>query len=177
MAELDDAEQVGTMLEELHELVTPAAWNRIDGVLRRVVALYGKGLANVLEHARAAGADASLEDRLCDDSLVASLLVIHGLHPRGPARRIESALAQVATQLGRDIPSLELIAFEADGTVRLRTQGTFGGGAVSARVAEAAVRRAIEAAVPEVTRIEISGLPPPRDPTLVQLRRSRESAR
>ncbi len=170
-----EADQLEGLLDELRELVTPAAWIRIEQILQRVVALYGRGLAHAIEHGRAVSTAAELDERLCGDELLASLLVIHGLHPQPVAARIERALAKAAAALGDDLPTIELAGIADDGIVRLRVAGAFGGGAMSARVAEAAVRRAIEEAAPELAGIEIDGLPPPHDPSLVQIRRSREA--
>ena len=169
-----EAEQLEGLLEELRELVTPAAWIRIEQVLHRVVALYGRGLAHAIDHGRAAAAGAQFDERVCADELLASLLVIHGLHPLPLADRIMRAIERAADALGRDLPALELAGIEENGIARLRASGSFGGGAMSARVAEATVRRAIEEAAPELAGIEIEGLPVAHDPSLVQIRRTRE---
>jgi hypothetical protein len=165
--------QIERLLGELRELVTPPAWQRIEQVLARVVALYGAGLEHALEHARAAGAaPAALDERLTGDELLASLLVLHGLHPLPAEERILRALAVVRAQL--DLADHELVLAELTdaGVVHLEATVALGGGAMAARVAEGITRRAIEVAAPEVTAIELV-TPPTRDPGLVQIRSRR----
>ena len=168
-----DAARIAQLLEEVRELVTPPAWQRVEDLVRRIVGLYGAGLAHALEHARAAGAPAPAFDaRLADDDLLASLLVLHGLHPLSTEERIGRALVLVRGQLGLGDEELVLVEL-AEGVARLRAGTDLGGGAMSSRVAEGVVRRALESAAPELRGVELAGLPPPRDPSLVQIRTRR----
>jgi hypothetical protein len=167
-----ESAQIERLLEELREMVPPPAWQRIEQVLHRVVALYGAGLGHALAHAHAAGANDAFESRLCDDPLLASLLVLHGLHPQPTDVRVEHTVAALREHFGVSEAELALESIE-DGVVRLRASPRLGGGSMSLRVAESAVRRAIEEAAPELERIELVGLPAAADPTLVQLRTRR----
>ncbi|MDB4959792.1 MAG: hypothetical protein JWO36_7361 [Myxococcales bacterium] len=167
--------QIENLLGELRELVTPPAWQRIDQVLRRVTGLYGAGLSHALDHARDAGADTQrLSELVIEDDLLASLLVLHGLHPLTVEQRIARALAAVETELGLVENELTIASLE-NGVLELHSTVALGGGAMSARVAEGVIRKMIEGAAPEVTSIRITGLPAPRDPSLVQLRTRREA--
>jgi hypothetical protein len=173
------ANEIEHKLEELRAMVPPAAWLRVEDILERVVSLYGHGLDSALGHARAAGACGDFDERVANDELLASLLVLHGLHPLSVGERVTRAIARTHEALGADAGHVELVAVDPDGTVHLRATG-LGGGAMSARLAESALRRAIEDAAPEVPRVDIAGVPPPpapvaREPQLVQLRRSREA--
>lgn len=165
-----EASQIEALLDELRALVPAPAFERVEDVLRRVVRLHGAGLARSLVFARSAGADPARFDELCcADELLASLLLLHDLHPHTPAQRIEAALAGLCRELG--LPAGALVVDALDGAaLTLRASGALGGGAMASRVAEGVVRRVIEAAAPELASIEITGLPVPPDPTLVQLR-------
>lgn len=165
--------RVEQLLAEVRELVPLPAWQRVDEALRGIVALYGAGLARVLAHAHAAGAGPGFGGRLADDELVASLLVVHGLHPSPTGERVERALAAVRAELGVGDDALAIAGLDG-GALRLHA-GALGGGAMAPGLAESIVRRAVETAAPEITSIEIAGLPVPRDPTLVQIRTSRTS--
>jgi hypothetical protein len=170
-----ESARIEGLLAELRALVPLPAWQRIEDVLRTIVRLYGAGLAHALDHARAAGAGGpEFDERLCDDELLASLLVLHGLHPLPATERIERALAALRDQLGIADDALALTAVR-DGVVHLTATGALGGGSMSQGFAEATIRRVLETAAPEVVSIEISGLPARRDPTLVQLRTSRDA--
>src|SRR4051812_17584753 len=91
-----ESAEIEPMLEELRELVDPGAWARVEGVLGRLVRLYGAGLERALAHARAAGAYAPIFDELVgEDAVLATLLVLHGLHPLPTVERIRRAVDSV----------------------------------------------------------------------------------
>ena len=168
-----ESARIEHLLGELRDLVPLPAWQRIEDVLRRIVRLYGAGLGRALAHARATGcAGDAFDSRLCDDELLASLLVLHGLHPISLEERVQRALAALRGELRIGDDALALVRID-EGVVHLAAAATLGGGAMSRGLAEATVRRVLETAAPEIVSIQISGLPEPRDPSLVQLRASR----
>jgi hypothetical protein len=178
---IEDAElqaesaRVERLLAELRHLLPLPAWQRVEDALRAVVRLYGAGLARSLAHARAAGASSpAFDELLCGDELLASLLVLHGLHPLATRERVERALAGVRAALGLADDALVLVRVSA-GVLVLEAGPGIGGGAMSRGLAEATIRRVLETAAPELTSIELTGLPPPRDPGLVRLRSSRHA--
>jgi hypothetical protein len=166
--------EIERLLDDIRALVTPPAWQRVERVLARVVDLYGAGLARALGHARSSGADGSRFDNLlAGDDLLASLLVLHGLHPIPVEQRVQNALGAVRSELGLGDADLELVAIH-HGSIELRAADALGGGAMASRVAEGAIRRVIESVAPEITEIAIRTPGVMRDPTLVQLRARRE---
>ncbi len=168
-----DSAQLEQLLAELRDLVPLPVWQRVEDVLRRVVGLYGAGLSRAIAHARDAGVDApTFGAKLAGDELVASLLVLHGLHPQSTEQRVEGAIRALTAELGIADDALTLVEIR-DGVVHLHARGSLGAGAMSPGLAESVVRRVIETAAPEIRSLEISGLPAPRDPSLVQLRTSR----
>ena len=101
-----------------------------------------------------------------DDEVVASLLVLHGLHPDPLARRVEKALARVRPYLGSHGGDVELVAVdETSGVVRLRMTGTCDGCPSSALTLKLAVESAVRADAPEIVRIEVDGAAPPAGET------------
>ena len=118
--------------------------------------LYGAGLERLLELAHEAGAlgDALL-DALAADDLVASLLLVHGLHPYGVQERVERALDGVRPYLGSHGGDVRLLGVSPDGVVRLQLLGSCDGCASSAVTLELAVEDAVRSAAPEVVRIEV----------------------
>jgi hypothetical protein len=180
MASVFETKELGHLLDEVRELVPPPAWLRVERALKRVITLYGTGLAHLLEHARETGASQEALDRKLDaDELLGSLLVLHGLHPLTTEQRVVRALDAVRTELGLGDDAIVLHEItgaqsSAGPVVRLEAIAGLGGGSMSTRVAAGIVRRAIEAAAPEVSAVEIAGLPKPRAPGLVTLRVRRE---
>lgn len=170
-----ESAEIEVLLDEVRALIPAPAWERVERVLGRVIRMYGAGLGRTLDHARAAGAaPAELTELLAGDDLVASLLLLHGLHPVPVDDRVRRAVANARAELGLAEQAIKIDAIDLPRrTVRLHTDGPLGGGAMAARVAEGAIRRAIEAVAPELA-VEIV-VPPQPDPSLVQIRARREA--
>jgi Fe-S cluster biogenesis protein NfuA/nitrite reductase/ring-hydroxylating ferredoxin subunit len=132
------------------------ARERAEELVRLVADLYGAGLERILDllHANGHLDDAVLE-ALADDDLVASLLIVHGLHPYGIEERVERALESVRPYLGSHGGDVELLAVTGEGTVRLRLLGSCDGCPSSSVTLKLAVEGAIEAAAPEISTIEV----------------------
>src|SRR6201995_4737238 len=72
-----------------------AAHERAQQLVREVVGLYGAGLERIIALSELPGQDNGLLERLAADDLVASLLLVHGLHPHDVHRRVFDALDRV----------------------------------------------------------------------------------
>lgn len=154
-----DWRAVGDRIETLLDASSAGgalARERAEELVRLVADLYGAGLERVLElmHEHDHLDDATL-DALAGDDLVASLLLVHGLHPYGVRQRVEQALDSVRPYLGSHQGDVELIDITDDGVVRLRLLGSCDGCPSSTVTLKLAVEGAIEAAAPEVTAIEV----------------------
>jgi Fe-S cluster biogenesis protein NfuA len=147
-------DRIEQLVEELRATAEPRTCARAEELLRLVTELYGAGLARVIE---LAGATApSLLDAFVADDLVASLLLVHGLHPEPLVERVEAALAKVRPLLsshGGDVELLELD--EVAGAVQLRLLGSCDGCPSSAVTLQSAVERAIMEAAPEIVCIDV----------------------
>ena len=131
------------------------AFEHVQEVVNLVTELYGGGLARILE---LAGEDSALRERLADDDLVASLLVLHDLHPLDLDARVRRALESVRPYLGSHGGDVEILAIDGDeGVVTLQMLGSCDGCASSSVTLELAVQAAIEEAAPEITRIDVDG--------------------
>ncbi|MET0703898.1 MAG: NifU family protein [Mycobacterium sp.] len=132
----------------------PAARQRAEQLVREVVELYGAGLERIL-----ALADSGLIERLATDDLVASLMLVHGLHPHDLHRRVADALDSVRPYLGSHGGDVTLLAIDDD-VVRLKFIGSCKSCPSSAVTLELTVEDAIRAAAPEVTSIEVVAAEP-----------------
>jgi hypothetical protein len=116
--------------------------DRDEELVRLVADLYGAGLERLLELLHEHGA---LPDEVIDavarDELVSGLLLVHGLHPYDAATRVRHVL----TSPGLAGTGTELVEITAEGVCRLRVRHGLPAG----------VEQAIEAAAPEVTRVEV----------------------
>lgn len=139
----------------------PVAHERAEELVRLVVELYGAGLERVMELAYDAGAlSDELLAQLADDDLVASLLLVHGLHPYGVHDRVERALEGVRPYLGSHGGDVRLLGVSDEGVVELELLGSCDGCASSAVTLELAVEDAIRVAAPEVIRIDVKQAAP-----------------
>jgi Fe-S cluster biogenesis protein NfuA len=154
-----DVRSVGERIERLLDASAasgPLVRERAEELLRLVADLYGAGLERVLELAYDAGAlSEELLETLADDELVSGLLLVHGLHPYPVEERVGRALDKVRPYMGTHGGDVELMEVTDEGVVRLRMLGSCDGCASSAVTLDLAVKDAIEAAAPEIVRIEV----------------------
>lgn len=152
-------ERIERLLEEVRSMANPATWQRVDELIRLILQLYGSGLEQVLEIAADAGPSGqALIDRFTRDELIASLLVLHGLHPEDFATRVSNALTRVRPYLGSHGGNVELVEADPDsGVVRLRMEGSCETCPSSTLTVKLAVEGAIREAAPELTAVEVEG--------------------
>src|SRR6516225_2672667 len=109
------------------------------------------------------GSGTDLAERLATDDLVASLLLVHGLHPHDVHRRVSDALDRVRPYLGSHGGNVDLLEVTdgPDGAVlRLAFKGSCKSCPSSAVTLELAVEDAVRAAAPEITSIEVVAAEP-----------------
>jgi Fe-S cluster biogenesis protein NfuA/nitrite reductase/ring-hydroxylating ferredoxin subunit len=126
-----------------------AAQERAQQLVREVVGLYGAGLERIIQLG-----EPGLAERLATDDLVASLLLVHGLHPHDVHRRVSDALDRVRPYLGSHGGDVDLLEVTGD-TVLLAFTGSCKSCPSSAVTLELAVEDAVRAAAPEITSIEV----------------------
>jgi len=132
------------------------ARERAEELVRLVADLYGAGLERLLTIVDDAGhVDDEVLAALAADDVVASLLLVHGLHPYDVTTRVEQALEGVRPYLGSHGGDVELLEVSDEGVVRLRLLGSCDGCPSSSVTLKLAVEGAIEAAAPEITTIEV----------------------
>jgi Fe-S cluster biogenesis protein NfuA/nitrite reductase/ring-hydroxylating ferredoxin subunit len=128
------------------------ARERAEQLVREVTDLYGAGVERMLRMAVAANPE--LAETFAQDDLVASLLLVHGLHPHSVERRISDALDSVRPYLGSHGGDVHLLEVDGD-VVRLRFSGSCKSCPSSAVTLELAVEDAVLAAAPEISSIEV----------------------
>ena len=157
-------DRIEQLLDQLRASASPRAHEMAEELLRLVTDLYGGALARIVALISATHPD--LLDELADDDLVASLMIVHGLHPDDVSARVETALARVRPVLETHGGDVELLDVDpAAGAVRLRLLGSCDGCPSSSVTLQQAVETAIVEAAPEITVIDVE--PPARDPVLV----------
>ncbi|HYE90748.1 MAG TPA: hypothetical protein VEA38_07010 [Terriglobales bacterium] len=150
---------LGPRLEELERLIhemeqgpeSPAR-ERARGIVRAVLDLHAGALARMME--LVGRESSSVRDALAADPLVASVLLLHGLHPVGLEARVRAAIDELAPVLRGQGGHVTVIAV-ADGAVRLRLERDHARPVVPIAGLRATVERAVLAAAPDATAVDV----------------------
>jgi len=162
-------ERVEALIAALSSSADPAAAGAAEELVGLLVGLYGDGLARVVAVLGSHGeAGAQLLDALTRDPLVASLLVLHDLHPLSTDERIQRALDEVRPYLGSHAGGVQYLG-GPDGVARLRLEGSCHGCPSSTVTVRLAIETAVRDAAPEVTGVVVDGMTEPSEPALLQI--------
>ncbi|HZZ29810.1 MAG TPA: NifU family protein [Pirellulales bacterium] len=151
-----DFARLESLIREIDEFGDPATNSRLQEIIQALLDYHGAAVARLIETVRQAkGPD--VVQKLTDDDLVSSLLLLYDLHPVDLQTRVESALDKVRPYLRSHGGEVELLSID-NGVVRLRMQGSCHGCPSSAVTMQTTIEQAIYAAAPDVVRLEVEGL-------------------
>lgn len=151
------AAQIETLLQQLATIPDPATRAQVEEFAQALLALYGDGLARMLEITAATpGAGDALIAAFADDELVGSLLLLHGLHPLDLETRVQRAVADARTYVERYGGTLELVSLTGN-VARLRLQAGGPRCSVTARQLQDAVEEMLYAAAPDLDGVRVEG--------------------
>ncbi|MEU5893797.1 hypothetical protein ABZ835_44365 [Streptomyces sp. NPDC047461] len=172
MSAASSTEQTGRRVEEVLDRLAasgdPAAAEAAEELVRSLMDFYGAGLARILQLLSVAPGEAAA--RLLGDDLVASLLVLHDLHPEDRDTRIARALDGLREH------TLEVVGFDDEsGTLTLRSREAGGCGCGSGTGAREAAEAALACFAPEVRAVDVQTAP--AGPTLLQISTAPTGAR
>jgi Fe-S cluster biogenesis protein NfuA len=147
-------DRIEQLLDELRASAEPRSYTLTQELLRSVTDLYGGALARVVEIAEESAPEVTR--RLAEDELVASLLLVHGLHPESARARVEAALAGARPFLAQHGGDVELLDMDLDaGAILLGLLGSCDGCPSSSVTLRQAVEKAVLEAAPEIVRIDV----------------------
>ncbi|MFI1912973.1 NifU family protein [Nocardia sp. NPDC020380] len=126
-----------------------AARERAEQLVHELLGLYGAAL----ERIAVVLGDTEMR-KLADDDLIASLLLVHSLHPHDVDTRVRTALDSVRPYLGSHGGDVTLLGVE-NGVLRLEFAGSCRTCPSSSVTLELAVEEAVRAAAPEIESIEV----------------------
>jgi Fe-S cluster biogenesis protein NfuA len=146
---LQRMQRIERLIQEMERFPDPAVQTMVREIVQGLLELHGVGLASILDHlVRAGEPGRALFATLADDTLVANLLLLHGIHPEGIEARVRRALDKVRPALRSHGGSAELLEV-VEGEVRLRLAST-------APALKQCLEEAVLAAAPDATAIEIA---------------------
>ncbi len=146
-AALDSAADAGT--RELAEELVSA-----------VVQMYGAGLEQIVGTLVSAGPEGErLAASLTEEPLVATLLLIHDLHPVPLEERVQAALESVRPYMESHGGGVELLGLD-NGVARIFLRGSCSDCSASSVTLELAIKQALEDAAPDLAGLEVEGVAP-----------------
>lgn len=157
--DLDHAARLEATLAEV-EALDPAVRSRVQALVDSLLGMYGDGLARIVRGVADAGPAADpLRRLMVEDEVVASLLLIHDLHPVALRERVEAALGRVRPYVESHGGSVALVGLE-DGVARIELSGTCESCPSSQATLDGLVRGALEAEAPDLVDVEWQGARP-----------------
>jgi Fe-S cluster biogenesis protein NfuA/nitrite reductase/ring-hydroxylating ferredoxin subunit len=163
-AERSEAVRPEALIQRVEELTAqveriPDAGSRraAEDLMTAVIDMYGLGLTRIVEILEADQSAAALKQRLADDGVVASLMLIHDLYPVPIDERVAEALDNVRPYMESHGGNVELVSLE-DGVARIRLQGSCDGCPASSSTLELAIKTALDETAPDLVGIEVEGI-------------------
>ena len=151
-------QRIQDLQERLEASGDSATHEVADQLVSAVVQMYGAGLERIVELLAGAGeAGREIAASLSDDELVATLLLIHDLHPVPLEDRVGAALDSVRPYMESHGGNVELLSV-LDGVATIHLRGSCSDCAASAVTLELAIKQALEEAAPDLEGLEVLGV-------------------
>jgi Fe-S cluster biogenesis protein NfuA len=173
------AHRIEQLLEQLQSSVGAIVWSQVEELIRALTDLYGAGLVRTVElAARRAptGAGRALLDELAGDELVASLMLLHDIHPESLPVRAGQAIDQIGPDVVASSGRLRLVGVDS-GIVRVAVSVTATGCGTDPSGLAESVREALANALPDAAGIEVDlSVEVDRSPVETPIRLTRKRA-
>lgn len=162
-------QRIEELVGKIETTADPIARESAHELVQSLMDLHGAGIERMLETIAEAG-EVGMEiiDKLADDELVASLLLLYGLHPLGLETRIMQALDKVRPYLASHGGNVELLGID-EGVLRLRLRGGGQGCGSSDDALKLALEAAIYEAAPDLAELRLERTEQQSPSGLVQL--------
>jgi len=156
------AEQLVERVQELQAMLdsagASASRDLAEELVSAVVQMYGIGLERIVGAMMDAGEQGErIAVGLTDDPLVATLLLIHDLHPVPLRDRVQAALDSVRPYMESHGGGVELLGLE-NGVARIFLRGSCSDCSASSVTLELAIKQALEEAAPDLEGLEVEGV-------------------
>jgi Fe-S cluster biogenesis protein NfuA/nitrite reductase/ring-hydroxylating ferredoxin subunit len=158
------AEKLVELVQELQAQLDAAGDSAPRGLAEElvsaVVQMYGAGLERIVDALLAAGDEGQrIAAALAEDQLVATILLIHDLHPIALEDRVRGALDSVRPYMESHGGGVELLSLE-HGVARVHLRGSCSDCSASSVTLELAIKQALDEAAPDLEALEVEGVAP-----------------
>lgn len=150
-------DRIAGLMAEIQAWPNQSAVAQAEEIVRAVTELYGAALEHVVDLVGSIEGDAGdeLRRQFLADELVASLLVVHGLHPHDLSERVTDALDRTRPYLESHGGDVKLVEIDEDaGIAKLELMGSCQGCPSSTQTLRDAIEEAIAESAPEIVAIE-----------------------
>jgi Fe-S cluster biogenesis protein NfuA/nitrite reductase/ring-hydroxylating ferredoxin subunit len=166
-----DAEQLVERVQDLQaqfESTSDSPTRELaEELVSAVVQMYGVGLERIVASLAGSGTEGErLAAGLAEDPLVATLLLIHDLHPVALEQRVQQALDSVRPYMESHGGNVQLLSLE-NGIARIHLQGSCSDCSASSVTLELAIKQALEEAAPDLEGLEVEGMAPQALPVVM----------
>jgi Fe-S cluster biogenesis protein NfuA len=156
--------QIEELVQEIQSGADPAFRDRAIKLVELLLEVHGAGLDRMLELVSETGpAGDAIIDGFAGEPLVASLLLLHGLHPRDLDERVRQALDKVRPYLQSHKGNVELLGID-EGVIHLRLDGSCNGCPSSSLTLKLAIEEALAEFAPDAVGLVVEGVVPPKPP-------------
>jgi Fe-S cluster biogenesis protein NfuA len=153
----EDMQRIGELVQQIESIADPAARASTKKLVQSIMDLHRRALENALDVVAAAGEPGmSIIDRLGDDPLVSSVLILYGLHPEDLQTRVTKAVDRIRPQLRKQGCEVELLDVN-EGAIRVRVETGSHSCGSTAKTLQASLEGAIYDAAPDLTSLVIEG--------------------
>jgi Fe-S cluster biogenesis protein NfuA len=151
-------QSIERLLGEIESAADPSLRTSVQELVQLVMDLHGAGIERMVELIRAADGEGVVQ-KLGRDDLVASLLVLYGLHPLSLEDRVVQTLDKLRPRLKAREGDVELLRIQ-DGAVRLRLRANGHGCGSTGQALKEMVEDAVYQAAPDITALTVEGAEP-----------------
>jgi Fe-S cluster biogenesis protein NfuA len=157
----EKVKQLGSLIAQIDNLRDGPQKAAGKELVQLLMDVHGAGLERVMEIVFESGASGpGLIDKLGQDSLVGSLLLLYSLHPDDLETRVQKAMERIRPRLRKLACSVDLMS-AIDGNVRVQLTTTGHSCGSSSKDLRAIVEDGVFEFAPDVASLEILGLEEP----------------
>lgn len=154
----EQVRQLGKLVAQFDQLPDSAAKVAGKELVQLLMDVHGAGLERIMEVVFESGNLApGIIDKLGQDSIVGSLLLLYSLHPDDLETRVQKAIVRVGPRLRKLACAIELVSVR-ENTVQVRLATSAHSCGSSTKDLRAIVEDSVYEFAPDVTSLEILGL-------------------
>jgi Fe-S cluster biogenesis protein NfuA len=142
------------LLHEIEAAADPNLRTAAQQLVQLIMDLHGAGLERILEVVRASGDGELTVQKLGRDEMVASILVLYGLHPLDLETRVHQGLEKARVRLRPHEGEVDLVSIQ-NGEVRLVLHANGHGCGSTAEALQEIVEGAVYQSAPDVTSLVV----------------------